>query len=94
MRERIWGPLGIREDEASFYPDKNEGMKAKMADMSSLNEKGEDPAARVVAGGSLGDGDDGGVLHGRRASPAAAQFDGDEVRPKTLDGEMRRRWGV
>ena len=44
MRERIWGPLGIMEDEAGFYPDKNERMKAKMAGMSSLNEKGEGPA--------------------------------------------------
>ena len=43
----------------------------------SGGSSGEDPAARVVAGGSLSDGDDGGALHGCRASPAAAQFDGD-----------------
>ena len=54
---------------------------------------GEVQAAWVGVRGSSGDGDDGGVLEGGRASLAAAQFDGDEVRPKTLDGEMRRRKG-
>ena len=47
------------------------------------------PATRRGSGGRGGDGELGGVLH----DDAAAQFDGDETRPKTLDGEMRRRKG-
>ncbi|KAI0516859.1 beta-lactamase/transpeptidase-like protein [Xylaria bambusicola] len=43
MRARIWEPLGIAED-ASFYPKTKEGMKARMADLSTLNDKGEPPA--------------------------------------------------
>jgi CubicO group peptidase (beta-lactamase class C family) len=43
MRERIWTPLGI-EDDASFYPKTKESMKGRLADLSTLNEKGEPPA--------------------------------------------------
>ena len=47
------------------------------------------PATRRGPGGRGGDGELGGVLH----DDAAAQFDGDEARPKTLDGEMWWRKG-
>ncbi|KAI1372571.1 beta-lactamase/transpeptidase-like protein [Hypoxylon crocopeplum] len=43
MRERIWSPLGI-EDDTSFFPKTKEGMKDRVADMSSLDERGEPPA--------------------------------------------------
>ncbi|KAI1474418.1 beta-lactamase/transpeptidase-like protein [Daldinia eschscholtzii] len=43
MRERIWKPLGI-ENDASFFPRAREGMKDRIADLSTLNEKGEPPA--------------------------------------------------
>ncbi|KAI0847006.1 beta-lactamase/transpeptidase-like protein [Daldinia vernicosa] len=43
MRERIWKPLGI-ENEASFFPRARDGMKDRVADISTLNEKGEPPA--------------------------------------------------
>ncbi|KAI1077154.1 beta-lactamase/transpeptidase-like protein [Whalleya microplaca] len=43
MRARIWTPLGI-ENDASFYPKTKEGMKNRIADFSTLNEKGEPPA--------------------------------------------------
>ncbi|KAI1463909.1 beta-lactamase/transpeptidase-like protein [Daldinia caldariorum] len=43
MRERIWKPLGI-EDDASFFPRVRDGMKDRVADLSTLNEKGEPPA--------------------------------------------------
>ena len=51
------------------------------------------PATRRGSGGRCGDGELGGVLHDDAAATTAAQFDGDETRPKTLDGEMRRRKG-
>ncbi|KAI1126081.1 beta-lactamase/transpeptidase-like protein [Nemania abortiva] len=40
MRAHIWEPLGIAED-TSFYPKTKEGMKDRMADISTLNDKGE-----------------------------------------------------
>ncbi|KAI1496125.1 beta-lactamase/transpeptidase-like protein [Biscogniauxia marginata] len=48
MLARIWTPLGI-EDDASFYPKTKESMKGRIADISSLNEKGEPPAVDVSA---------------------------------------------
>lgn len=46
MRARIWEPLGIAED-TSFYPKTKEGMEDRMADISTLNDKGEPPAVHV-----------------------------------------------
>ncbi|KAI0108079.1 beta-lactamase/transpeptidase-like protein [Daldinia grandis] len=43
MRERIWTPLGI-ENDASFFPRARDSMKDRVADLSTLNEKGEPPA--------------------------------------------------
>ena len=43
MRARIWAPLGI-EDDISFYPRAHPRMRDRMADISTLNEKGETPA--------------------------------------------------
>ncbi|KAL7621648.1 hypothetical protein AAE478_008975 [Parahypoxylon ruwenzoriense] len=43
MRARIWEPLGI-ENDISFYPKSKKSMKDRMADISTLNEKGEAPA--------------------------------------------------
>ncbi|KAK5991673.1 carboxylate methylbutanoyltransferase [Cladobotryum mycophilum] len=43
MRIYIWTPLRIEKD-ASFYPKTNPGMKDRIADTSTLNEKGEGPA--------------------------------------------------
>lgn len=55
MRARIWAPLGI-ENEASFYPRTRENLKDRLADMGTLNEKGEPPAVYVpdfdVVGGA------------------------------------------
>lgn len=48
MRARIWKPLGI-ENDAGFFPETIESMKGRMADISTLNEKGEPPA--VDSGG-------------------------------------------
>ena len=45
------------------------------------------PATRRGPGGRGGDGELGGVLHDDAVAKTAAQFDGDETRPKTLDGE-------
>ncbi|KAK8062986.1 hypothetical protein PG997_015083 [Apiospora hydei] len=42
-RERIWKPLGI-EDDLSFFPKSREHMTDRIADISTLNEKGEPPA--------------------------------------------------
>lgn len=43
MRARIWKPLGV-ENDISFYPKTKASMKDRMADISTLNEKGEPPA--------------------------------------------------
>ncbi|KAI2618278.1 beta-lactamase/transpeptidase-like protein [Hypomontagnella submonticulosa] len=43
MRARIWTPLGI-ENDASFYPKAKDAMKDRLADISTLDEKGEPPA--------------------------------------------------
>lgn len=43
MRARIWERLRIAED-TSFHPEAKDGMKARMADMSTLNNEGEPPA--------------------------------------------------
>ncbi|KUI68725.1 Acyltransferase LovD [Cytospora mali] len=43
MRTRIWEPLGI-ENDISFYPKKHPHIKDRIADVSTLNEKGEPPA--------------------------------------------------
>lgn len=43
MREHFWKPLGI-ENDVSFYPKVNESMSSRMADIATLNEKGEPPA--------------------------------------------------
>ncbi|GAB1314783.1 Acyltransferase LovD [Madurella fahalii] len=43
MREHIWEPLGI-QDDASFYPRTKPAMASRLADISTLNEKGEPPA--------------------------------------------------
>ncbi|KAI1098474.1 beta-lactamase/transpeptidase-like protein [Jackrogersella minutella] len=46
MRARIWTPLGI-ENDTSFWPKTKEGMKERIADISTLNEKGEPPAVHL-----------------------------------------------
>ena len=43
MREHIWVPLGI-EAEVSFWPEAHPKMKDRMADISSLDDKGGPPA--------------------------------------------------
>lgn len=43
MREHLWKPLGI-ENDVSFYPKLSESMSGRMADIATLNEKGEPPA--------------------------------------------------
>ncbi|KAG7287191.1 hypothetical protein NEMBOFW57_006696 [Staphylotrichum longicolle] len=43
MRKHIWAPLRL-DDDISFYPKSKITMKNRMADMSTLNEKGEPPA--------------------------------------------------
>ncbi|KAL1865046.1 hypothetical protein Daus18300_007393 [Diaporthe australafricana] len=43
MSRNIWSQLGI-EGEVSFYPKTKPGMKDRMADLSTLNEKSEPPA--------------------------------------------------
>ncbi|GAW10789.1 hypothetical protein ANO14919_001240 [Xylariales sp. No.14919] len=43
MRERIWAPLGIEKD-ASFFPHAEEDMRDRVAEFSTLNDKGEPPA--------------------------------------------------
>lgn len=44
MRRRIWQPLGIEGNEAGFFLNKDETLKKRLADLSTLNEKGEGPA--------------------------------------------------
>lgn len=43
MRTRIWVPLGI-DNDISFYPKTHTHMKDRVADISTLNDKGEPPA--------------------------------------------------
>ncbi|KAK4109361.1 beta-lactamase/transpeptidase-like protein [Canariomyces notabilis] len=43
MRRHMWTPLGI-ENDTSFWPKTNPAMKGRLADLSTLNEKGEPPA--------------------------------------------------
>ncbi|KAI2605717.1 beta-lactamase/transpeptidase-like protein [Hypoxylon fragiforme] len=43
MHARIWTPLGI-ENDSTFFPLAKEGLKERMAELSTLNEKGEPPA--------------------------------------------------
>lgn len=43
MRQHIWAPLGIDKD-VSFFPKTKASMRDRIADMSTLNEKGEPPA--------------------------------------------------
>jgi len=43
MKTRIWIPLGI-ENDTSFFPHSKEGMRDRVADLATLNEKGEPPA--------------------------------------------------
>ncbi|KAI1113976.1 beta-lactamase/transpeptidase-like protein [Nemania sp. NC0429] len=43
MRTRIWEPLGIADD-TTFWPKTKDGMKDRVAHISTLNEKGEPPA--------------------------------------------------
>lgn len=43
MREHLWAPVGI-ENDVSFYPKTSASMKERMADISTLSEKGEPPA--------------------------------------------------
>ncbi|KAK4451288.1 beta-lactamase/transpeptidase-like protein [Podospora aff. communis PSN243] len=43
MREHIWKPLGL-EGDVSFFPKKNPDMRRRIADLSTLDEKGEGPA--------------------------------------------------
>ncbi|KAK8137280.1 hypothetical protein PG984_005220 [Apiospora sp. TS-2023a] len=47
-RERIWKPLGIDKD-MSFFPKSREHMTARIADISTLNEKGEPPAVDAAS---------------------------------------------
>ncbi|KAK7952980.1 hypothetical protein PG988_013674 [Apiospora saccharicola] len=47
-RERIWKPLGIDKD-MSFFPKSREHMTDRIADISTLNEKGEPPAVDAAA---------------------------------------------
>ncbi|KAK6829491.1 hypothetical protein PG987_010075 [Apiospora arundinis] len=42
-RARIWEPLGIKTG-FSFYPKSREHLKDRIADLSTLNEKGEPPS--------------------------------------------------
>ncbi|KAI1455610.1 beta-lactamase/transpeptidase-like protein [Annulohypoxylon moriforme] len=55
MRERIWAPLGI-DNDASFYPRTKDGMKDRIAGVSTLGPNGELPAVHVpgfdISGGS------------------------------------------
>lgn len=44
MRERIWKPLGVEKD-ASFYPQANADLKARLASIGTLSEEGEPPIA-------------------------------------------------
>ena len=48
MRARIWAPLRI-DDNASFYAQTHEGMRHRLADLSTLNDKGEPPASDADA---------------------------------------------
>ena len=43
MRTRIWTPLGIDQD-ISFWPKTKEGMRDRVADISTLDEEGKPPA--------------------------------------------------
>ncbi|KAM7205111.1 Beta-lactamase/transpeptidase-like protein [Naviculisporaceae sp. PSN 640] len=46
MRERIWRPLGIADQDVGFLPvkDENVELKKRMATLSSLDEAGNGPA--------------------------------------------------
>lgn len=44
MRERIWRPLGIPDQDVGFLPAKSEELKKRMATLSSLDEAGNGPA--------------------------------------------------
>ncbi|AEO68224.1 uncharacterized protein THITE_2050675 [Thermothielavioides terrestris NRRL 8126] len=46
MRQHIWEPLGI-ENDVSFFPEKKENMKDRLADMSTLSDEGKPPATDV-----------------------------------------------
>ena len=61
--------------------------------MLSDESSGAASAMRRGSGSREGDGEPGGMLHDDAAATTAAQFDGNETRPKTLEGEMRRRKG-
>lgn len=43
MREHIWTPLGI-EDDVSFWPERKDSMKNRIATLSTLTDLGEPPA--------------------------------------------------
>ncbi|KAI0538971.1 beta-lactamase/transpeptidase-like protein [Xylaria digitata] len=43
MRARIWAPLGIEKD-ASFFPHAEGSMRDRIAEFSTLDDKGEPPA--------------------------------------------------
>ena len=60
----------VREDDGGGRRRARSGGEVRLL---SDGCSGDSPATRVVAGGSYGDGGLGGVLHGGRASPAAAQ---------------------
>ena len=47
MRQNIWAPLSM-EGDTSFYPKENPDMHCRMADLSTLNEKGEPPAVDAL----------------------------------------------
>ncbi|KAI5927100.1 beta-lactamase/transpeptidase-like protein [Camillea tinctor] len=53
MRARIWAPLGIEQD-FSFFPQNKKGMKARMAEFSTLGEKGQPPAVDFLSYDMLG----------------------------------------
>lgn len=44
MRRNIWSKLGV-QGEVTFYPKSNPSMKDRMADISTLSERNEPPAA-------------------------------------------------
>ena len=78
----------VREDDGG---GRRRGRSGEGLRLLSGGCSGDSLATRVVAGGSYGDGEHGGVLDDDAAATAAAPFEDVEARPKTLDEELRRR---
>ncbi|KAI1419749.1 beta-lactamase/transpeptidase-like protein [Xylaria sp. FL1777] len=96
MRARIWEPLGIAED-STFYPKTKENMKDRIADMSTLNDKGEPPAVDAATFDILFGGTDclggAGLFTSPRAYAtfvsAVARRDAKLLKPKSFDELFR-----